>query len=153
MKDLETSQKNLNKRLGKIETLLSKPSSNDGKAIGTIPVDSIGNNSLMAKLESLESLISRANIQPRSETTDLSYKDNQIDLLISEVSTKNKEIGKLKKENSSLLQKLKTQDNMVNYERELKDCIIELEEKKTILKILRKRIMTLKEKIKSLGHN
>ena len=73
----------------------------------------IDNNSLMAKLESLKSLISRANTQPRSETTDLSYKDNQIDLLTSEVSTKNKEIGKLKKENSSLLQKLKTQDNMI----------------------------------------
>ena len=97
LKDLETSQKNLDKRLGKIETLLAKPSSNGGKAKGTIPVESIDNNSLMAKLESLESLISRANTQPRSETTDLSYKDNQIDLLISEVSTKKQRNWKAQK--------------------------------------------------------
>ena len=150
LKDLETSQKNLDKRLGKIETLLAKPSSNGGKAKGTIPVESIDNNSLMAKLESLESLISRANTQPRSETTDLSYKDNQIDLLISEVSTKNKEIGKLKKENSSLLQKLKTQDNMINYERELKDCIIVLEEKKTTIKDLEEKNYDLERENKKL---
>ena len=74
MKELETSQKNLDKRLGKIETLLAKPSSSGGKTKGTIPVKSIDNNSLMAKLESLESLISRANTQPRSETTDLQYR-------------------------------------------------------------------------------
>ena len=57
LKDLETSQKNLDKRLGKIATLLAKPSSNDGTAKGTIPVESIDNNSLIAKLESLENLI------------------------------------------------------------------------------------------------
>ena len=150
LKDLETSQKNLDKRLGKIETLLAKPSSNGGKAKGTIPVESIDNNSLTAKLESLESLISRANTQPRSGTTDLSYKDNQIDLLISEVSTKNKETGKLKKENSSLLQKLKTQDNMINYERELKDCIIVLEEKMTMIKDLGEKNYDLERESKKL---
>ena len=69
--DSETSQKNLNNRLRKIETLLAKLSSNGGKAKGTtIPVESIDNNSLMAKLELLESLISRGNTQPRTETTD-----------------------------------------------------------------------------------
>ena len=36
LKDLETSQKNLDKRLGKIATLLAKPSSNDATAKGTI---------------------------------------------------------------------------------------------------------------------
>ena len=97
LKDLETSQKNLDKRLGKIETLLAKPSSNGGKAKGPIPIESTDNNSLMAKLESLESLISRANTQPRSETTDLSYKDNQIDLLISEVSIKKQRNWKAQK--------------------------------------------------------
>ena len=139
LKDLETSQKNLDKRLGKIETLLAKPSSNGGKAKGPIPIESTDNNSLMAKLESLESLISRANTQPRSEITDLSYKDNQIDLLISEVSTKKQRNWKAQKENSSLLQKLKTQDNMINCERELKDCMIVPEEKKTMIESLEEK--------------
>ena len=130
--------------------MLAKPSSDGGKAKGTIPVESIDNNSLTAKLESLESLISRVNTQPRSETTDLSYKNNQIDLLISEVSTKNKEIGKLKKENSSLLQKLKTQDNMNYYKRELKDCIILLEEKKTMITDLEGKNYDLKRENKKL---
>ena len=97
LKDLETSQKNLDKRLGKTETLMAKPISNGSKAKGTIPVESIDNNSLMAILESLESLISRINTQPRSETTDLSYKDNQIDLLISKVSTKKQRNWKAQK--------------------------------------------------------
>ena len=52
-------------------------------------------SSLIAKLDSIESMISSI---PASLSTknDSSYKDNQIDLLISEISSKNKEIERLK---------------------------------------------------------
>ena len=65
---------------------------------------------------------------------DLTYKDNQIDLLISEITSKNKEIEKLRKSNAVLVQKQKDHDNIINYEKELKDCISVLDVKKQEIK-------------------
>ena len=65
----------------------------------------------------------------------LTYKDNQINLLISEVTSRNKEIEKLRKSNAVLVQKQKDHDNIINYEKELKDCIFVLDVKKQEIKL------------------
>ena len=92
-------------------------------------------SSLIAKLDSIESMISSI---PASSSTknDSSYEDNQIDLLISEISSKNKEIERLKKSNSTLLQKQRDMEKLSNYENDLNNCISILEEKKAEIKEL-----------------
>ena len=63
-------------------------------------------------------------------------KDNQIDILFSEITSKNKEIEKLRKSNAVFVQKQKNHDNIINYEKELKDCISVLDVKKQEIKEL-----------------
>ena len=69
-----------------------------------------------------------------STKNNSSYKDNQIDLLISEISSENKEIERLKKSNSTLLQKQRDMEKLSNYENDLNNCISILEEKKAEIK-------------------
>ena len=75
---------------------------------------------------------------PASSSTknDSSYKDNQIDLLISEIYSKNKEIERFKKSKSTLLQKQRDMEKLSNYENDLNNCISILEEKKAEIKEL-----------------
>ena len=77
---------------------------------------------------------------PASSSTknNSSYKDNQIDLLISEISSENKEIERLKKSNSTLLQKQRDMEKLCNYmyENDLNNCTSILEEKKAEIKEL-----------------
>ena len=90
LKNLDKNQREVNKRLENLEKILPESVKDNNKE--TVKDAS----SLIAKLDSIESMISSI---PASLSTknDSSYKDNQIDLLISEISSKNKEIERLKK--------------------------------------------------------
>ena len=122
LKNMEKIQKETVKRLDKIESKLasSKEISKDAR---------LDISPLITKLDLLQSTLASVNIQNLAPQ-DLTYKDNQIDLLISEITSKNKEIEKLRKSNAVLVQKQKDHDNIINYEKELKDCISVLDVKK-----------------------
>ena len=127
LKNLDKNQREVNKRLENLEKILPESVKDNNKE--TVKDAS----SLIAKLDSIESMISSI---PASSSTknDSSYKDNQIDLLISEISSKNKEIERLKKSNSTLLQKQRDMEKLSNYENDLNNCISILEEKKAEIK-------------------
>ena len=129
LKNLDKNQREVNKRLENLEKKLSESVKDNNKET----VKDV--SSLIAKLDSIESMISSV---PGSSSTknDSSYKDNQIDLLISEISSKNKEIERLKKSNSTLLQKQRDMEKLSNYENDLNNCISILEEKKAEIKEL-----------------
>ena len=123
LKNLDKNQREVNKRLENLEKILPESVKDNNK-------ESVKDaSSLIAKLDSIESMISSI---PASSSTknDSSYKDNQIDLLISEISSKNKEIERLKKSNSTLPQKQRDMEKLSNYENDLNNCISILEEKK-----------------------
>ena len=122
LKNMEKIQKETVKRLDKIESKLasSKEISKDARS---------DISPLITKLDLQQSTLASVNIQNLAPQ-DLTYKDNQIDLLISEITSKNKEIEKLRKSNAVLVQKQKDHDNIINYEKELKYCISVLDVKK-----------------------
>ena len=100
LKNMKKIQKETVKRLDKIESRLasSKEISKDARPDISPPI---------TELDLLQSTLASVNIQNLAPQ-DLSYKDNQIDLLISEITSKNKEIEKLRKSNAVLVQKQKT---------------------------------------------
>ena len=127
LKNLDKNQREVYKPLENLEKILPESVKDNNKE--TVKDAS----SLIAKLDSIESMISSI---PASSSikNDSSYKDNQIDLLISEISSKNKEIERLKKSNSTLLQKQRDMEKLSNYENDLNNCISILEEKKAEIK-------------------
>ena len=123
LKNLDKNQREVNKRLKNLEKILPESVKDNNK-------ESVKDaSSLIAKLDSIELMISSIPASS-SAKNDSSYKDNQIDLLISEMSSKNKEIERLKKSNSTLLQKQRDMEKLSNYENDLNNCISILEEKK-----------------------
>ena len=123
LKNLDKNQREVNKRLENLEKILPESVKDNNKETVTDA------SSLIA------SMISSI---PASSSTknDSSYKDNQIDLLISEIYSKNKKIERLKKSNSTLLQKQRDMEKLSNYENDLNNCISILEEKKAEIKEL-----------------
>ena len=105
LKNMEMIQKETVKRLDKIESKLASSKEISKDASPDI-------SPLITKLGLLQSTLASVNTQNLAPQ-DLTYKDNQIDLLIAEITSKNKEIEKPRKSNAVLVQKQKDHDNII----------------------------------------